>query len=181
MSSSTAQPEPRQEPEVLETSQESITESSCDCENCECGKKEEEYKENWLRAVAELENSRKRQEQERQTISRYALEGFLEELLPVVDNFYRATEHVPDEQKGSAWVTGIQYIQKNLLDVLQQRGVQEILIAPDSNFDPSTQEAIGIEESDKAEDTVAEVKQRGYKLHDKVLRPAQVIVYKNKA
>lgn len=136
-----------------------------------------DYQEKWQRALAELENTRKRGEQDRESFAKYALESFLLDLLPIVDNFDRATSHIPEEQKNSAWVTGIQFIQKNLLDVLEQQGVQEIETHPGDGFDPHLHEAIATEDREKvSEEQVMAVKNKGYRLHDRVLRPAQVIV-----
>ena len=139
---------------------------------------EEELKEKWQRAMAELENTRKRFAQERISITRFANEELISELLPVIDNFYRATEHVPDEQKSSSWVVGIQYIQKQLLDILEQQGLKELDVKPGQSFNLAQEEAIGTVEQDGEEDLVVEVKTRGYNLHEKILRPAQVIVSK---
>ena len=135
----------------------------------------DEYKEKWQRAVAEMENMRKRFDSDRITHNKYALESFIEELLPVVDNFYRATEHVPVELQNSPWVTGIMYIQKNLLDVLEHRGVKEIEVKPGRVFDPTKHEAISMVEGTQFDEhQVAEVMNKGYMLHERVLRPAQV-------
>jgi molecular chaperone GrpE len=139
---------------------------------------EPDYKDMWQRSLAELENLRKRELQERQNVSKFALKGFLEELLPVVDNFYRATEHVPAELQNSPWVSGILYIQKNLLDVMAQRGVSIIEAKPGDEFDPSHHEAIGVTESEYPEGKIAIVNGQGYMLHDRVLRPTQVTVSK---
>jgi len=140
---------------------------------------EAEYKEKWQRAVADLDNARKRFDIDRQNVAKYSLESFIEELLPVVDNFYRATEHVPADQIDSAWVTGIQYIQKNLLDVLDRHGVQEIAVKAGEHFDPSKHHGVeAIESAEHPEETIARVSLRGYRLHDRVLRPASVVVYK---
>jgi molecular chaperone GrpE len=138
-----------------------------------------DYKELWLRAQAELDNSRKRFEADRAQHVKYSQSGLLEDLLPVVDNFYRATAHVPDEQKGSSWVAGIQYIQKNLLDVLENYHVKEMPLKPGDPFNASREEAIGtISDTDIPEDHIVEVVMKGYLLHDRVLRPAQVMVSK---
>lgn len=137
-----------------------------------------DHKELWQRALAELENLRKREATERQNHAKYALQAFLEDLLPVVDNFYRATEHVPSELQNSAWVNGILYIQKNLLDVMSQRGVVPIEAKPGDPFDPTRHEAIGTVEGDQPEETIASVVAQGYMLHDRVLRPTQVTVNK---
>jgi molecular chaperone GrpE len=143
----------------------------------ESGKEPDNHREKWQRAVAEMENMRKRFESDRITHNKYALDSFIEELLPVVDNFYRATEHVPAELQNSAWVTGIMYIQKNLLDVLEHRGVKEIVANPGDSFDPAKHEAISAAEGSAFnEHQVAEIKNKGYMLHDRVLRPTQVTV-----
>lgn len=138
---------------------------------------EPDYKELYQRALAEGENRHKRHEQERKSYIKYALQGFVEELLPVIDNFYRATEHVPEEQKDSPWVTGIQYIQKQLIDVLESNGVREIGTKPGDPFDPEIHEALSTEPSDTVPDHhVNEVKMHGYRLEDRVIRPARVVV-----
>ena len=138
---------------------------------------EPDYKDKWQRALADMENMRKRSEADRLNLSRYALEGFVEELLPVVDNFYRATEHVPAELQESAWVKGVMYIQKNMLDVLERRGITEIPANVGDSFDPAKHESIGTAElPDQADDTITEVKNKGYMLHERVLRPSQVII-----
>ncbi len=140
---------------------------------------QDEYKERWQRAVADLENLRKRTETERQETAKYVLKGFLEDLLPVIDNFYRATEHVPAELKDSSWVAGVLYIQKNLLDTLETRGVQEIPAQDGDSFDPAQHEGIQTIESNEQPDHTIKVINRGYRMHDRLLRPVQVAVYIN--
>ena len=140
---------------------------------------EPDYKELWQRALADLENARKRFDVERLSTIKFGQQGLIEELLPVIDNFYRATDHVPEDQKTSPWVMGVQYIQKNLLDVLQNYGVSEFAVAVGDAFDATRQEAIGTAQNEAiAEDHVAEVVGRGYMIHDRILRPARVIVSK---
>ena len=140
-----------------------------------------DYKDKWQRAVADLENARKRFEVERMAAIKYGSQSLIEELLPTVDNFYRATEHIPAEQQGSPWVAGIQYIQKNLLDVLESRGLSEIAAKVGDDFNPSLHESVELVESDPLpDDKVAEVRGKGYRLHDKLLRPVRVAVSKAK-
>ena len=140
---------------------------------------EDDFREKWQRALADLENSRKRFDQEKQQLSKFSLASFIEELLPVVDNFDRATSHIPEEQRTLPWVTGIQYIQKNLADVLEKRGVKEIPVKIGEAFNPHHHEAIGtLESSDLPDEAIAEVKNKGYLLHERVLRPVMVIVNK---
>jgi molecular chaperone GrpE len=138
-----------------------------------------DYRDLWQRALADHDNLRKRLEVDRQNSSKFALSGFMEELLPVVDNFYRATEHVSAEQQNSSWVAGVLYIQKQLLDVLSQEGLTEIPAKVGDHFDPAHHEAIGTAHDEKhLEDTIIEIKNKGYQLHDRMLRAAQVIVNK---
>lgn len=151
------------------------------CEDCkkECEVKCGEYQEKWQRALADLENQRKRHEADKPLWNRMATASLIEELLPVVDNFYRALEHIPEDQKADPWVSGIMYIQKNLLDVFEQRGLKEMEVKAGDQFDPSKHEAIGTAwDENFAEDMIIEVSQRGYLLGEVVLRPARVIVCK---
>lgn len=138
----------------------------------------EDYKEKWQRALAEAENMRKRFEQERQGLRQYALEGFVLDLLPVVDNFYRATEHIPEDQRNASWVTGIQYIQKSLVDTLEKYGVQEISTNVGDVFNPVLHEAVEAVAGDLPEDHITTITRKGYRLHDRIIRPVQVIVNK---
>jgi molecular chaperone GrpE len=131
----------------------------------------------YQRSLADLENMRKRFGDERKLLSKLAIGDLVIELLPVLDNFTRATEHVPADQKDSPWSTGILYIRKQLMDVLGNRGVSEVLARVGDTFDPEMHEAIGtVVDNDKPEDAVAEVKSHGYKLNDRIIRPVQVIV-----
>jgi len=135
------------------------------------------YEELYQRALADAENIRRRVDEEKRQFAKYAQGALIEDLLPVVDNFYRATDHVPEGQKQSAWLAGILHIQKQLLDVLEGAGVKEIMVKPGDTFDSQSHEAIGTAASAKVpEDHIVEVKSRGYLLHDRLLRPAQVIV-----
>lgn len=131
----------------------------------------------YQRTLADVENMRRRFEDERKLIGKMAIGDLVIDLLPVLDNFTRATEHVPEAEKDSPWATGILYIRKQLMGVLAERGVEEVHAKPGDPFDPSTHEAIGsVHNSDQPDDTISEVKSIGYKLHDKVMRPVQVIV-----
>ena len=138
-----------------------------------------QYKDRWQRAVADLENQRKRADQDRIQQRLSAAEGIISELLPVVDNFYRATEHVPAQQKDSSWLTGIMYIQKQLVDVLEAQGVSEIPAKDGDQFDPHTQEAIQHEVSETEKDNSVMVVSKGYTLNGKLMRPVRVTVYTN--
>lgn len=136
-----------------------------------------DYKELYQRTLADQENARKRGDQERMAFTKFALEGFVNDLLPIVDNFDRATEHVPEAQKSDAWTTGILHIQKQLTSLLEQYGVTEIPTKAGEKFDHNLHEAIGAEAKEgMEEDHIISIKTKGYRLHDRLLRPTQVIV-----
>jgi len=139
----------------------------------------EDYKDRALRAQAELENMRKRFETDRQNLLRYGKEDLISQLLPVLDNFDRATQHVPADQQESSWVVGIQYIQKNLHDVLENQGVSVIAAKPGDAFDAHQHEAISTADSEGPDDQILTVVNKGYALNGKLLRPVQVVVSKH--
>jgi len=140
---------------------------------------EPDYKVLYQRLLADQENNRRRFEQDKQQYAKYALVGAAESLLPVVDNFYRATEHVPADQKDSAWLTGIMHIQKQLGAALEEWGVEEIPAKPGDAFDPQLHEAIGtVENAEIPEDHIATIQNRGYRLNGRVIRPVIVLTSK---
>jgi molecular chaperone GrpE len=140
-----------------------------------------DYKDLWLRAQAEAENVRKRADADRAALLKYGQSALIEELLPVVDNFDRATKSVPADQQDAPWIVGINYIQKNLLSVLEGQGVSVITAKPGDTYDHANQEALGtVETDDIADDHIATVIANGYRLHDRLLRPVQVTVAKAK-
>lgn len=138
-----------------------------------------DYEALYLRALADQENARKRASVEKEQFAKFAQTGAVLDLLPVVDNFYRATEHIPEDQKGSPWLTGIMYIQKQLIDVLTQMGVEEIAAKPGDAFNSELHEAIGTAINEEVpEDHIITIQNKGYTLHGKVIRPVQAIVSK---
>lgn len=145
--------------------------------------KAQEYLDGWKRAQADFENYKKRQAESQKDMMRYATEGLIMQIIPVLDNFQSSTEHVPDSQKESPWVTGIMYIQKQLEGVLFENGVAVIDAKEGDNFDPTFHEAVADMEckSCKSKDyeyrnKIKRVVQKGYKIGEKVIRPARVIV-----
>lgn len=131
------------------------------------------------RAMADLQNFRKRQLREFDEIRKRTLEGLAAELLPVLDNFYLALEahdkHGSEQDIGSI-IDGLRMVQTLLHAALERHGVSEIPAAGLA-FDPRVHEAVGVEERDDvSEGHVAEVLQRGYQLGDKVIRPTRVVV-----
>ena len=127
----------------------------------------------YLRLAADFENFRRRRAQEAQERARYASEPAAIALLPVLDNLQRAIQHAPE---GDPMVDGVRMVARQFEDALQSMGVS-VIDAAGQPFDPAVHEAIGGEESPEvSEDTVVAVLQPGYRLHDRVLRPALVRV-----
>ncbi|MGN6185483.1 MAG: nucleotide exchange factor GrpE [Thermoanaerobaculia bacterium] len=133
----------------------------------------QQLKDRVLRTLADFENFRKRTEREKADFFRYATGSLMKDLLPVLDNFDRALDHAAE---GDEFHKGVLLIYKQLFDVLQKSGLKTI---EDSNvpFDPNIHEAVVREESDAyPSHTVTAVLQKGYFLHDRLLRPALVKV-----
>ena len=127
----------------------------------------------YLRAVADFENFRKRADREKDDFRRYAIQNLLRDLLPVLDNFDRALEHA---EEGDDFHKGVLLIYKQLWDVLQRSGLKPIA-ETGVRFDPNIHEAVIREEDPSvASHTVTAVLQKGYYLHDRLLRPALVKV-----
>ncbi len=138
-----------------------------------------EYLDGWQRARAEFANYKKRVEAEREEWRRVSNEALLLKLLPVVDDFERAFQKIPQEWTDSPWVNGISMILRKLHALLESQGVKPIQ-AVGQPFDPQQHEAVLMEENAKHPDgtVIAEI-QRGYRLGERVLRPAQVTVATN--
>ena len=133
-----------------------------------------------LRTQADFENFRKRTEQQKLDLLKYANEEMILEILPVLDNFRRSTEHIPNEIKDNNWVQGMKLVEKQLEDILVQSGLKKIEVKIGDVFDPNLHEAITCEKSDQYdEDKIIEIIQDGYTLNDKVVRHTQVKVCKN--
>lgn len=129
-----------------------------------------------LRAQADLENYRKRAQRELDEERKFANLPLLRDLLPVVDNIGRAIEAAEKAGDASSLLAGFRLVGKQLEDVLGRYGVQRIQ-ALGQPFDPHLHEAISQQPSpDHPPHTVLHVAQEGYRLHDRVLRPSQVVV-----
>ncbi|MCC6800949.1 MAG: nucleotide exchange factor GrpE [Anaerolineae bacterium] len=135
----------------------------------------EDYLESLQRERASFQNYKKRIEAERGAQAERIRGDVLLRLLPVLDDFYRATDAVPDDQR-NGWYEGVLLIQRKLERFLEEQGVSEIQ-ALGERFDPNFHEAVGVDtDSDAAPETITEVLQRGYRQKDRVLRPALVRV-----
>lgn len=133
----------------------------------------------YLRALAEMENFKKRAARERADLLRCAGEDLLLEILPVVDNLERTISHLTDNMDAHKIIEGVNLINKQFIQALQKSGVSSIEQAPCA-FDPSVHQALQrIDDKSVPDDTVVEILQKGYVLNGKVVRPAMVKVAKH--
>ncbi|HEY8756054.1 MAG TPA: nucleotide exchange factor GrpE [Candidatus Dormibacteraeota bacterium] len=132
--------------------------------------------ERYLRLAADFENFRRRKNQEVADRSRYASEDAARALLPVLDNLRRAVAHAAEDGTAARFVGGLELVVREFEAALEKLGVEPVE-AVGQPFDPSLHEAIGGEESGEVDvDTVVDEVQRGYRLHDRLLRPSLVRV-----
>ncbi|MCK4306823.1 nucleotide exchange factor GrpE [candidate division WOR-3 bacterium] len=137
-----------------------------------------EYKDKYLRALAELENYKKRAQKEREEILGYANERLVFELLGILDDFERglgALKGVKDK-KLKEFYRGVELIHNNLVKILEQEGLKSFSGVGEP-FDPRFHEAVGVKNSKKHPPNYVVVEiSKGYKLKDKVIKPAKVLV-----
>jgi molecular chaperone GrpE len=152
----------------------------------------QEYLTDLQRLQADFANYKKRQQESQKELAGYLIEKLVMEITPVLDNFQMATAHVPAEAANSPWVTGIQYIEKQLEKVLADNGMTIIEAHKGDVFDPSIHEAVSEEKKNDPEDSasegdggkpqevhiqkVARMLQKGYRIGGKVIRPVKVVV-----
>jgi len=137
----------------------------------------ERFKDLALRSEADLQNFRKRAAREKEDALKYANAGFLERLVPILDNFDMGMAAARSD-KNSAILAGLEMVAKQFQDFLSENGVQSIEAAG-QKFDPNLHEALAQETSkDVPEGHVVRQVRKGYKLKDRLLRPANVIVSK---
>lgn len=135
-----------------------------------------EYLDRLQRTQAEFSNYKKRIERERREFEGLANAALISKLLPVLDDLTRALETLPEEIKETNWAQGVTLVERNLRTTLEQEGLSEIE-AMGQSFDPQLHHAVAREETAKhEEDTVVGEIQKGYRLHDRVLRPSMVVV-----
>jgi molecular chaperone GrpE len=136
-----------------------------------------EWRDRALRATAEMENMRRRTHMEAQNAKRFANEGLLQDLLPVLDNFAAALAAAEKTDNVEALRSGVDLIHRQLADILRRSGLQPIE-ALGQPFDPNYHEAVMQIPPGEGQDpnTVVEELRRGYSLNDRVLRPTLVKV-----
>jgi len=132
----------------------------------------------YLRAMAEMDNLRKRTQREKEEIAKFGNENILREILPVIDNLERAIEHATTQEDGAGLLEGVQMTLSQFSNVLQKFGVEHVP-AQDEPFDPAHHQAMGqLETAEVPANYVAKELQKGYLLNNRLLRPAMVMVAK---
>ncbi len=137
--------------------------------------KAESYLANWQRAAADYQNLKRRAEKEREEYGRLATAALVINILPLLDDLERALQSVDIRLAGLTWVDGIRLIYRKFQAVMEAAGVNEIK-AEGEAFDPNLHEAVMYGEGEEGK-VVSEV-QKGYRLGDRVIRPAMVVVGK---
>lgn len=138
----------------------------------------QEAVDGWRRARADYENLKKRSADERIELIKTSNKGMILDLLPVVDNFDAAFKSLPEGEENN-WITGFEFIKKQLEDLLTQYGVTSVKTVGEP-FDPMFHESAGEKPSPgENNDVILEEIRKGYELNGNVIRPARVIVVKN--
>ncbi|MFH1375693.1 MAG: nucleotide exchange factor GrpE [Patescibacteria group bacterium] len=137
-------------------------------------KGEVDFEEKYLRALAELENYRKKVERDRSILIKSANEQTLSAILPVLDNFKRASEHLPEELKRHEWAKGVAAIEIQFEETLAELGLQKITAKPGDSVDVNKHAVIGTGEGERGK--IIEIVEDGYELNGKILRAAKVRV-----
>ena len=127
----------------------------------------------WKRAAADFDNFRKRAARERDEYVTLANERLVKELLPILDDLERALAAVGEHEEATV-EEGVSLVHRSLASLLQRNGVEEI--STEGQFDPHVHEALLSQPSEAEEGSVIDVVQKGYKLGDRVVRPARVVI-----
>lgn len=166
-----SEPTPQTEPEIpAKTLEELLAEAEA---------KVQEQREAWLRAMADAENARKRAQADIASAHKYGVERIAESLVPVMDSLQAA---LADQASDTATLrSGVELTLKQLQAAFEKAAVAEVNPASREKFDPHHHQAMMAVESDAEPNTIVAVMQKGYRLHDRVIRPALVTVAKAKA
>lgn len=169
-------PDPSTEPEAPEEAKPAeAADSAQPCAEIE-EKAKAEIEDMRLRMAAEMDNFRKRLTREHQEQIRYASEKILSDLLPALDNLDLAIQYGATHEACRDMMQGIEMTRRQLLEAVEKSGLLS-LGEKGEEFDPAKHEAIGVEaDPEVGPGAVSRVLQRGYKLHDRLLRPAKVMV-----
>ena len=148
------------------------------CPVCPIQKETEDAK---LRALADLENTKKRLLREKEEQTAYVSEKILQDIIPALDNLSLALQHAPQGDESKNFVIGVEMTRKLLLENLQKHGLEEVGHIGEA-FDPVVHEAVGVSNIPEIpDDHVAVLLSKGYRLNGRLLRPAKVMVSKHSA
>jgi molecular chaperone GrpE len=136
-------------------------------------KERDEHLDDLKRLAAEFDNYRKRMARDQQSLAARAHERLVKELLPALDDLERTLAAAVSED-GGALLEGVKLVHRELKEALEKEGLAEI--ETNGRFDPHVHEALLSQPSDKEEGAIVDVLQKGYRLGDRVLRPARVVV-----
>jgi molecular chaperone GrpE len=136
-----------------------------------------EYKDQWMRAVADFKNYKRRAETERAELLRTAGVGVAQKILPIIDDFERAVDNVPPEIESHSWWEGTKLILHKLHALLESENITPI-DALGEDFDPNLHDAVLYEEAEGQDGKVVAELQKGYRVGERVLRPTMVKVGK---
>jgi molecular chaperone GrpE len=139
----------------------------------EVERERDEHLDDLKRVAAEFENYRKRVARDQESLAARAHERLVKELLPVLDDLERALQAAEEHQEAKL-EEGVRLVQRELSEALAKEGLVEI--ETNGRFDPHVHEALLTQPSDKDEGAILEVLQKGYRLGDRVLRPARVVI-----
>lgn len=136
----------------------------------------DEHLEGWKRAKADYLNLKRQSEKEKEEIAQFAQAAAVMQFLPIYDNLKRAESHIPADQHNLDWVKGIKHIQKQFEDTMKQMGIEPIATVGQP-FDPNLHHAVSkVKQEDAAPGIIIEELKSGFKVKDRVLEPANVIV-----
>jgi molecular chaperone GrpE len=155
------------------TTEKAPTKAELEQRLAEVERERDEHLDDLKRVAAEFENYRKRVARDQASLAARAHERLVKELLPVLDDLERALEAASEHQEGKV-EEGVRLVQRELQEALGKEGLVEI--ETNGNFDPHVHEALLSQPSERDDGAILEVLQKGYRLGDRVLRPARVVV-----
>jgi molecular chaperone GrpE len=181
----TSTPENKLEESISEAgifqSDEASNPTSADSQEKQAQEELQIYQDKYIRLAAEFENYKRRAQRDQSDAIRYANESLLKNLLSTLDNLERAIQCGKDAGASGALLEGVELTHKQFLETVGKLGVSQVS-STGSLFDPTMHQAVAQVESETAEpNTVVEEFQKGYFLHDRILRPAMVTVAKEKS
>lgn len=136
----------------------------------------EHWKNEYYRAYADMQNLRKQIEADHKNAIKYRAEGFVADMLPILDGFHMALQNPPSSEEMKNFLIGFEFIYRNLVSVLENEGVKELAPKVGDEFDPQFMQAMETQETDGEPNKVLKVVTCGYKLHEHLIRPSMVVV-----